>query len=82
MATVNKIAEGLLEMFDGASVLNSTRVSLISFLNDVKDAACNEMAADVACTLLDRIERFTSPYCSEKQAYAIAYAAHEYGIEL
>lgn len=82
MATVHEIAEEILEMFDGASVVESTKVTLVSFLHDVSEDACNETAGAVADTLLDRLDRFSNAFCSEKQAYALAYAAVEHGIEL
>ena len=79
---VHEIAEGILEMFDGASVVRSTKTMLVSFLEEVRDEACNEPAGAVASTLLDRLGRFSNAYCSEKQAYALAYGAVEHGIEL
>lgn len=82
MATVKEIAEGILEMFDGASVVRSTKTMLVSFLEEVRDEACNETAGAVASTLLDRLNQFSNAYCSEKQAYAVAYGAFEHGIEL
>lgn len=82
MANVQEIAEGILEMFDGASVVNSTKSYLISFLEEISYEACNEIAGAVAETLLDRLNKFSDAYCSEKQAYALAYGAIEHGIEL
>ena len=82
MAKVNEIAEGILEMFDGASVVKSTRTMLVSFLEELRDDACNETAGAVADTLLGKLERFSDAYCSEKQAYVLAYGAVEHGIEL
>ena len=82
MATVKEIADGILEMFDGAPVVRSTKTMLVSFLEEIRDEACNETAGAVASTLLDRLDRFSSAYCSEKQAYALAYGAVEHGIEL
>lgn len=82
MPTVHEIAEGILEMFDRASVVESTKVALISFLQDVKSEAVNEMAGAVADTLLDRLYKFSNAYCSDKQAYAVAFGAVEHGIEL
>lgn len=82
MAKVKEIAEGILEMFDGASVVKTTRASLISFLEEISYEASNETAGAVANTLLDRLDKFSNAYCSDKQAYALAYSAIEHGIEL
>ena len=82
MATVKELAEGILEMFDGASVVRSTHTMLVSFLEEVRDEASNETAGAVASTLLERLNLFSNAYCSEKQAYAVAYGAVEHGIEL
>lgn len=82
MANVQNLVDSILELFDGASVVESTRIMLISFLEEVREEAFNETAGDVACTLLDRIDRFSHAYCSERQAYALAYGALEHGIEI
>ena len=82
MINVQEIADRIYEMFDGASTVNSTKVALISFLQEVSNEACNELAGAVADTLLDKLDRFSSVSCSEKQAYVLAYAAIEHKIEL
>ena len=82
MTKIEIIKEEILKMFGGSSVVESTRIRLISFLNDVRAMAFNEHAGDVAETLLGRLGRFSTAFCSEKQAYVIAYAADHYGIAL
>ena len=82
MANVQEITDQIYEMFDGASTVNSTKVALISFLQEVSNEACNEKAGAVADTLLENLDRFSSVYCSDKQAYVLACAAIEHKIEL
>lgn len=82
MANVQEISEQILELFDGASTVRSMKVILISFLEKISYEARNESAGAVADSLLDRLDKFSNVYCSEKQAYALAYAAIEYEIEL
>lgn len=80
----NKInmANEISEMFNGASVVRSTRTKLVSFLEEVRYEASNEIAGAVASTLIDRLDRFSNAFCSDKQAYALACGAVEHGIEL
>lgn len=45
-----------------------------SLFSAVRDSECDELALGVVDTLEQRVARFSVPYCSERQAQALAYA--------
>lgn len=81
MTSKKEIADCIIEMFEDASVVKSTRERLIALLERVRDEALHQIGGDVAETLLSKLDQYDDVECSERQAYAMAFSVVEYGLE-